>query len=189
MVKLIVGLGNVGSKYDQTRHNVGFMAVDRLVKELDTSFTEDKTFKAYIASSFINGEKVYFVKPTTYMNNSGLAVRAILAFYNIELNDLIVIYDDLDLEVGKIRFRAKGSAGGHNGIKSIIAHTGSQEFDRIKVGIGRPKPNVAVVNHVLTRFDEDEHITILNTLEKVDSAVNFYLQSRDFERTMQQYNG
>lgn len=189
MVKLIVGLGNVGSKYDQTRHNVGFMAIDRLVKDIDATFTEDKTFKAYIASSFINGEKVYFVKPTTYMNNSGLAVRAILVFYNIELKDLIVIYDDLDLEVGKIRFRAKGSAGGHNGIKSIIAHTGSQEFDRIKIGIGRPKPNVAVVNHVLTRFDEDEHITILNTLEKVDSAVNFYLQNRDFERTMQQYNG
>ncbi|MGT2896119.1 aminoacyl-tRNA hydrolase [Streptococcus entericus] len=189
MVKLIVGLGNVGSKYDQTRHNVGFMAIDRLVKDLDATFTEDKTFKAYIASSFINGEKVYFVKPTTYMNNSGIAVRALLAFYNIDRQDLIVIYDDLDMEVGKIRFRSKGSAGGHNGIKSIIAHIGSQEFDRIKIGIGRPKPNVAVVNHVLTRFDQDDHITILNTLDKVDSAVNFYLQTRDFEKTMQKYNG
>ncbi|MFA9413898.1 MULTISPECIES: aminoacyl-tRNA hydrolase [unclassified Streptococcus] len=189
MVKLIVGLGNVGSKYDQTRHNVGFMAIDRLVKDLDATFTEDKTFKAYIAKSVINGQKVYFVKPTTYMNNSGLAVRAILAFYNIDLKDLIVIYDDLDMEVGKIRFRQKGSAGGHNGIKSIIAHIGSQEFDRIKIGIGRPKPNVAVVNHVLTRFDQDDYITILNTLDKVDSAVKFYLQTKDFEKTMQQYNG
>lgn len=189
MVKLIVGLGNIGAKYDQTRHNVGFMAVDRLVKELDVTFTEDKTFKAFIGSTFINGEKVYFVKPTTYMNNSGISVRALLAFYNIDIKDLIVIYDDLDMEIGKIRFRSKGSAGGHNGIKSIIAHIGSQEFDRIKIGIGRPKPNVSVVNHVLTRFDSDEQITVLNTLDKVDSAVNFYLQTKDFEKTMQQYNG
>lgn len=114
------------------------MAIDRIVKDLNINFSEDKNFKALIGSSFLNQEKVYFVKPTTFMNNSGIAVKALLTYYNIAIDDLIVIYDDLDMEVGKIRFRQRGSAGGHNGIKSIIAHIGSQEFDRIKIGIGRP---------------------------------------------------
>ena len=124
MTKLVVGLGNPGSKYHETRHNVGFMAIDLMAKELGLTFSEEKTFKAEVASTFLNGEKVYFVKPTTFMNLSGLAVRALLAYYNIPMEDFIVIYDDLDMEVGKLRFRQKGSAGGHNGIKSIIAETG-----------------------------------------------------------------
>ncbi|WP_341932452.1 aminoacyl-tRNA hydrolase [Streptococcus pluranimalium] len=189
MTKLIVGLGNPGSKYDQTRHNVGFMAVDTIVKEIDFNFTEDKTFKAYVTSGFINAEKVYFIKPTTFMNNSGIAVKALLTYYNIAIEDLIVIYDDLDMEVGKIRFRQKGSAGGHNGIKSIIAHIGTQEFDRIKIGIGRPQNGMTVINHVLGKFSPDEMITIDNTLDKVDKAVKYYLKSDDFETTMRRYNG
>ena len=111
MTKLVVGLGNPGSKYHETRHNVGFMAIDLMAKELGLTFSEEKTFKAEVASTFLNGEKVYFVKPTTFMNLSGLAVRALLAYYNIPMEDFIVIYDDLDMEVGKLRFRQKGSAG------------------------------------------------------------------------------
>ncbi|MGT2926412.1 aminoacyl-tRNA hydrolase [Streptococcus cuniculipharyngis] len=189
MVKMIVGLGNPGSKYDKTRHNVGFMAVDRLVKDLDVTFTEDKNFKAWIGSVFINQEKVYFVKPTTFMNNSGLAIRALLTYYNIAVSDLLVIYDDLDMEVGKLRFRQKGSAGGHNGIKSIIAQLKMQEFDRVKIGIGRPKAQMTVINHVLGTFDPEDEITMLNTLDRVDKAVNHYLTTKDFEDTMRQYNG
>lgn len=189
MVKLIVGLGNVGSKYHETRHNVGFMVVDYMAKTYGVNFTEDKTFKAYIASTFVNGEKVYLVKPTTYMNNSGIAVRALLAFYNIAIDDLLVIYDDLDMAVGKIRFRQKGSAGGHNGIKSIIAHIGSQVFARLKVGIGRPDHQTAVVNYVLGKFDKDDYITLLNTIEKVDNAVNEYVTTNDLEKVMRVYNG
>ncbi|KYP21728.1 Peptidyl-tRNA hydrolase [Streptococcus parauberis] len=102
MVKMIVGLGNIGSKYDMTKHNVGFMAIDRIVRDLNINFSEDKNFKALIGSSFLNQEKVYFVKPTTFMNNSGIAVKALLTYYNIAIDDLIVIYDDLDMEVGKI---------------------------------------------------------------------------------------
>ncbi|MCC9905133.1 aminoacyl-tRNA hydrolase, partial [Streptococcus agalactiae] len=102
--------------------------------------------------------------------------------------DMIIIYDDLDMEVGKIRFRQKGSAGGHNGIKSIIAHLGTQEFDRIKVGIGRPNGRMTVINHVLGKFDKNDEIMILNTLDKVDNAVNYYLQTNDFQKTMQKYN-
>ncbi|EPU96904.1 peptidyl-tRNA hydrolase [Streptococcus agalactiae GB00247] len=189
MVKMIVGLGNPGSKYNDTKHNIGFMAVDRIVKDLDVNFTEDKNFKAEIGSDFINGEKIYFIKPTTFMNNSGIAVKALLTYYNISIKDMIIMYDDLDMEVGKIRFRQKGSAGGHNGIKSIIAHLGTQEFDRIKVGIGRPNGRMTVINHVLGKFDKNDEIMILNTLDKVDNAVNYYLQTNDFQKTMQKYNG
>ncbi|HGD2375011.1 TPA: aminoacyl-tRNA hydrolase [Streptococcus agalactiae] len=189
MVKMIVGLGNPGSKYNDTKHNIGFMAIDRIVKNLDVNFTEDKNFKAEIGSDFINGEKIYFIKPTTFMNNSGIAVKALLTYYNISIKDMIIIYDDLDMEVSKIRFRQKGSAGGHNGIKSIIAHLGTQEFDRIKVGIGRPNGRMTVINHVLGKFDKNDEIMISNTLDKVDNAVKYYLQTNDFQKTMQKYNG
>ena len=107
----------------------------------------------------------------------------------IAIEDFMVIYDDLDMEVGRIRLRQKGSAGGHNGIKSIIAHTGTQAFDRIKVGIGRPKQGRSVVDHVLGKFDKDDYITVTNTLEKVNDAVQFYLQEADFVKTMQKFNG
>lgn len=189
MVKMIVGLGNPGSKYEKTKHNIGFMAIDNIVKNLDVTFTDDKNFKAQIGSTFINHEKVYFVKPTTFMNNSGIAVKALLTYYNIDITDLIVIYDDLDMEVNKLRLRSKGSAGGHNGIKSIIAHIGTQEFNRIKVGIGRPLKGMTVINHVMGQFNTEDNIAISLTLDRVVNAVKFYLQENDFEKTMQKFNG
>ncbi|MGT2907594.1 aminoacyl-tRNA hydrolase [Streptococcus dentiloxodontae] len=189
MVKMIVGLGNPGSKYSKTKHNVGFMAIDKLAEDMGLSFSEDKNFKAEITSTFLNNEKIYLVKPTTFMNNSGIAVRALMTYYNISTCDIIVIYDDLDMAVGKIRFRQKGSAGGHNGIKSIINHLGTQEFDRIKIGIGRPKHGMTVINHVLGKFDPDDGITIENALYKVNKALYHYLETRDFEDTMRRYNG
>lgn len=189
MVKMIVGLGNPGSKYEKTKHNIGFMAIDNIVNSLDVTFTDDKNFKAQIGSTFINHEKVYFVKPTTFMNNSGIAVKALLTYYNIDITDLIVIYDDLDMEVSKLRLRSKGSAGGHNGIKSIIAHIGTQEFNRIKVGIGRPLKGMTVINHVMGQFNTEDNIAISLTLDRVVNAVKFYLQENDFEKTMQKFNG
>lgn len=189
MVKMIVGLGNPGSKYEKTKHNIGFMAIDNIVKNLDVTFTDDKNFKAQIGSTFINHEKVYFVKPTTFMNNSGIVVKALLTYYNIDITDLIVIYDDLDMEVSKLRLRSKGSAGGHNGIKSIIAHIGTQEFNRIKVGIGRPLKGMTVINHVMGQFNTEDNIAISLTLDRVVNAVKFYLQENDFEKTMQKFNG
>lgn len=189
MVKMIVGLGNPGSKYEKTKHNIGFMAIDNIVKNLDVTFTDDKNFKAQIGCTFINHEKVYFVKPTTFMNNSGIAVKALLTYYNIDITDLIVIYDDLDMEVSKLRLRSKGSAGGHNGIKSIIAHIGTQEFNRIKVGIGRPLKGMTVINHVMGQFNTEDNIAISLTLDRVVNAVKFYLQENDFEKTMQKFNG
>ena len=189
MVKMIVGLGNPGSKYHETRHNVGFMLVDMLAKRENLSFTHDKIFQADIASTFIDGQKIYLVKPTTFMNESGKAVHALLAYYGLDERDLLVVYDDLDMVVGKIRFRQKGSAGGHNGIKSLIAHLKTQEFDHIKIGIGRPKPGMTVVNHVLSKFDTEDRIEIDKTLDKLDSAVNYYLQEKDLEKVMRKFNG
>ena len=159
MTKLIVGLGNPGSKYHETKHNVGFMALDRIVKPLNVQFTENKTFKAETVATFINGEKIYFIKPTTFMNASGLAVRAFLAYYNLTVEE------------------------------SIIKEIGTQEFDRIKIGIGRPKDKMTVVNYVLGKFDKEDEITIFNTLDKVDKAINYYLQTKNFEQTMQKFNG
>ena len=189
MTKLIVGLGNPGDKYIETKHNVGFMLIDQLAKKQNVTFTHDKIFQADLASFFLNGEKIYLVKPTTFMNESGKAVHALLTYYGLGIDDLVIIYDDLDMEVGKIRLRTKGSAGGHNGIKSIIKHIGTQEFKRVKIGIGRPKNNMSVIHHVLGKFDQEDYISILNTLDRVDSAVNHYLQTDNFEQTMQQYNG
>ncbi len=189
MTKLIVGLGNPGDKYFETKHNVGFMLIDQLAKKQNVTFTNDKIFQADLASFFFNGEKIYLVKPTTFMNESGKAVHALLAYYGLDIKDLLVIYDDLDMEVGKIRLRAKGSAGGHNGIKSVIQHIGTQTFNRVKIGIGRPKNGMSVVNHVLSTFDKDDYIGILQSIDKVDDSVNYYLQEKNFEKTMQRYNG
>ena len=189
MAKLIVGLGNPGSKYHETRHNVGFMMIDKIVKNLNLSFTSDKIFQADYATTFIDGEKIFLVKPTTFMNESGKAVEAFLAYFGLDVEDLIVIYDDLDMEVGKIRLRAKGSAGGHNGIKSIIRHIGGQEFKRIKIGIGRPPKGMTVVHYVLGHFSADDKITILKTLDKVDDVVNFLVKEENFESAMQKFNG
>ncbi|MGT2951038.1 aminoacyl-tRNA hydrolase [Streptococcus cuniculi] len=188
MTKLIVGLGNPGDRYEHTKHNVGFMFIDRIAKKANLSFNHDKIFQADIASTFIDGEKVYLVKPTTFMNESGKAVHALLTYYGLDKEDLVVIYDDLDMTVGKVRFRQKGSAGGHNGIKSIIKYLGSQEFDRIKIGIGRPKNGMTVVQHVLSHFETDDHIQIELTLDKLDDFVNFYLQENDAEKIMRKYN-
>lgn len=186
---MIVGLGNPGSKYHETRHNVGFMLVDQLAKRENLTFSHDKIFQAEIASTVINGEKVYLIKPTTFMNESGKAVHALLAYYGLDEKDILVVYDDLDMVAGKIRFRQKGSAGGHNGIKSLIAHLKTQEFDRIKIGVGRPKPGMTVVKHVLSKFDTEDRIEIDKALDKLYSAVNFYLQEKDLEKVMRKFNG
>lgn len=189
MTRLIIGLGNPGDRYAETKHNVGFMLVDKIVKREGIHFTHDKIFQAEIATTFINGEKIYFVKPTTFMNESGKAVHALLTYYGLEVSDILVIYDDLDMTVGKIRFRHKGSAGGHNGIKSIIKYLGTQEFDRIKVGIGRPKQGMTVVQHVLSQFDTEDRIALELTLDKLDKAVNFYLEEDDLDTIMRKFNG
>ena len=185
-MKMIVGLGNIGRKYDETRHNVGFMVLDQFAKEHQVSFDKED-FNALIASVFINGEKVLLVKPTTYMNESGRAVGPLATYYNIASEDIAVIHDDMDLEVGKLRLRQKGSAGGHNGIKSLIHHLRTQEFKRVRVGIGHPQ-KMAVVDWVLSKFTAEQRQTIDVTANEVVAALDYWLAIDDFMKTMNKYN-
>ncbi len=171
-MKLITGLGNIGEKYCFTRHNAGFMVLDKWAIGNNVSFKEDKKLKCFITKL---GENI-LIKPTTFMNLSGEAVRAVMDYYKIDVKDLLIIYDDIALDLGTIRFRANGSDGGHNGIKSIIKYVGTKEFDRLKIGIG-PQPNIPSENYVLQNFPKDQLPELKNVLVKAIEAVEFYLDN------------
>ena len=186
-MKLVVGLGNPGAKYKGTRHNVGFMTMDEVAYQ--EKFDFDKAlFDAVFAQVQIDGEKVIFMKPLTFMNLSGEAIRPLMNYFKITIEDLLVVYDDMDLPVGKIRLRQKGSAGGHNGIKSIISCLGTSEFNRIKVGVGRPKEGRTVVGHVLNRFEKEEEEDIIFAVQKSVDAIRSWIETDDFVKTMNQFN-
>jgi len=164
-MKLIIGLGNHPPKYDLTRHNIGFMMLDKLAEEFYFSdFKPEKKFFGKISVGQIASEKCILLKPETYMNISGKAVQALMRFYKIEPKDIIVIFDDLDTLFGKVKFKQKGSSGGHNGIKSLISSIGSQEFSRIKLGIENPnRGRIPAANFVLQKFTAEE-MAEMNTL-------------------------
>ncbi|NPA87951.1 MAG: aminoacyl-tRNA hydrolase [Epsilonproteobacteria bacterium] len=156
-MKLIVGLGNPGSKYEKNRHNIGFLAVDYLIKEFNASKLSSK-FKGELYKS----DEYLFLKPTTYMNLSGESVRLVKDFYKIENDDIIVIHDDIDLKLGALRFKKGGGSGGHNGLKSIDANIGN-DYWRVRIGVGRPERKEMVVSYVLSDFEDEE----LECLEKL----------------------
>lgn len=143
-MKCIVGLGNPGKKYDKTRHNAGFMVLDEWAERNNWSFSQKK-FNGLYTMERIDGEKVVLLKPQTYMNLSGESLRPLMDYYDLDVEDILVIYDDLDLPPGKIRLRKKGGHGGHNGIRSIIDHLGTKEFKRLRVGVGRPEGSKSVI--------------------------------------------
>ncbi|QDF28356.1 aminoacyl-tRNA hydrolase [Halarcobacter anaerophilus] len=157
---LIVGLGNIGEKYQLTRHNIGFLVIDEMTKNLNTSNINKANFKADVLKSGYN----LFAKPKTYMNNSGEAVVAIKDYYKIDIENIIVIHDDLDLPFGTVKFKTGGGNGGHNGLKSIDSHIG-KDYIRVRIGIGKPKTKNEVVNYVLSNFSKEE----LNELEGIIS--------------------
>ena len=171
-MKLIVGLGNIGEKYCFTRHNAGFMVLDKLALDKGFSFREEGKLKCFLAKS---GDIIY-IKPTTFMNLSGEAVRAVMDYYKIDVKDLLIIYDDIAIDLGRMRFRANGSDGGHNGIKSIIKHVGTKEFDRLKIGIG-PQPNIPSENYVLQNFPKEQLEELKEVLKRADEAIEFYLEN------------
>lgn len=185
-MKLIVGLGNPGKQYDKTRHNIGFEVIDSLADKLSISLDQAK-FKGIYGSKIINGEKIYLLKPLTYMNLSGESVRAIMDYFEIDTEDLLVIYDDLDLPVGKIRLRQKGSAGGHNGIKSIISHLGTQEFNRIRVGINRPSNGMSITDYVLGHFTKEEQEGVEVSVQRSSAACEEWLKN-PFLQVMNTFN-
>ena len=162
-MKLLCFLGNIGDKYENTRHNAGFLCADFFQKERGfSSWKEEKKFFGSIAEGILNGEKVLFLKPHTFMNLSGKSVQACMQFYKIERRDICIIYDDKDLPFGKIRYREKGSSGGQNGIKDIIRVLGSEKFDRIKIGIGNDKQAFFkdTADFVLSKFSSDERVEL-----------------------------
>lgn len=186
-MKMIVGLGNIGTRYDETRHNTGFMVVDQLARDYHLgAFTHLKQ-EAVAVSGVINGEKVMLVKPTTFMNDSGRAVGPIVDYYDIDLDDLVIVNDDLDMPVGKVRLKTHGASGGHNGLKSIISALGTKSFNRVKVGIDHPQHGT-VVSHVLGKFSKEERPKFDQAVEQAEHALEDWINGEDFAKLMNTYN-
>lgn len=172
---LIVGLGNPGEKYASSRHNIGFRCLDAIAKAADAKF--DRKPKAELASCVIADKQVLLMKPRTFMNSSGEAVAPVINFYHIPIERLIVIYDDMDLPLGKLRIRIQGSAGGHNGVLSIISLVGDEHFVRIRVGIGRPEAvGGNAIGHVLGDFTKDEEASIKSAVDNVRDVIEVILK-------------
>ena len=185
-MKIIACLGNIGYKYCFTRHNAGFMVVDKLAILKEVSFKEDKKLKCFLGKYKHGFEDIMLMKPVTYMNLSGEAVQLVMNYYKIDIEDLVVVYDDLSLELGKIRFRPNGSDGGHNGIKSVIKCLGTQNIARLKVGIG-PQPPVPSETFVLQNFYRDQLETLKPVLKNAAAALEFYFDN-GMQKAQNEYN-
>lgn len=188
--QLIVGLGNPGSKYEKTRHNVGFMAIDALARAWQIGCSDHKKFQGIFGEGNSPGGKVRLLKPTTFMNNSGQAIRAVVDWYKLAPESVLVIYDDMDLPVGRLRIRLSGSAGGQNGMKSTIAHLGTQDFPRLRIGIGSPKSALGekdAVSHVLGTFSGTDGKLIDEVLRLTIDAIDLS-RKQGVEKAMSLYN-
>ena len=186
---LIVGLGNPEPKYDNTRHNIGFNAVDELAKIWQMDLKDNKRFQGSFAEGVApGGTKIRLLKPLTYMNRSGQSVRAVTDWYKLKAQSVLVIYDDMDLPVGRLRMRLTGSAGGHNGMKSIIAHLGHQDFPRLRIGIGRSDGKKETIGHVLGKFSPSETKIVEEVLYVSVKAIELSLKE-GIEKSMSRYNG
>ena len=192
--QLIVGLGNPEPKYDKTRHNIGFAAVDTLSRSWQIPLSQNRKFQSEYGEGFYSTkEKVRLLKPLTYMNRSGDALAAVTNWFKLPPESVLVIYDDMDLPIGKTRLRLSGSAGGHNGMKSIISHLGSQNFPRLRIGIGKPKKfvntneNKSTVSHVLGRFSVAENQILPELLQFVVECVELCLK-QGVEKAMNRCN-
>ena len=181
-MKVIVGLGNPGKKYENTRHNVGFLALDKIIAKLETqsekqgNFKLEKKFDAEIAEMEFNNEGIILVKPQTFMNRSGESVSKIVNFFKIDpVKDLIIIHDDIDVELGKIKVKNIGSSGGHNGVQSIIDSLGTENFLRVRIGIDRPSEGTEVDLYVLGKFSKDEKDIVEKSIESFLEEVQVYL--------------
>ena len=186
-MKLIVGLGNIGKEYQETRHNIGFMFLEHLKEDWNLDFKEEKAFKGFVANKIIEGTKTYFLMPTTYMNLSGDAVQALSNYYKIEVEDILVIYDDMDLPVGESRYKKKGSSGGQNGMKDIILKLGTDKISRLKIGIGKGKGHLRGKDYVLSRFDTEEELLVKEEIKKHEEGIRIFIRS-GIEKTMNEMN-
>lgn len=185
-MKAIIGLGNPGIKYAGTRHNIGFDTVTALADKYNIKI-KDKKFNGLVGEGFIEGEKVMLVQPQTFMNLSGECVGLIAGFYKLEPEDIIVICDDINLDTGRLRIRAKGSAGGHNGLKNIIAHLGTETFPRIRIGVGEKTEGWDLADYVLARFSKDDEPIMREAIKNAVGAVETWI-SDDIGTAMNRYN-
>ena len=185
-MKLVIGLGNIGEKYCFTRHNAGFMVLDKLAVDNEITFKEEKKLKCFMSKIKLNGEDVILAKPTTFMNLSGESAIAIINYYKIDIKDVLIIFDDLALDLGKLRFRSNGSDGGHNGIKSIIKHLGTKDFARLKIGIG-PQPPIPAESFVLQNFTKEQLSILKEVLKITETAIKDYF-SEGIEKAQNKYN-
>jgi len=177
---IIVGLGNFGSEYAATRHNLGWMIVEQLARDLGVSFKRESRFEGQLATTEFEGQKLKLVLPMTYMNESGRALVKVLNYYKSSPEDILVVVDDMDLEFGKIRFRAEGSSGGHNGLKSVEMHLASRVYPRLKVGIGRAGE---AVEHVLSRFTSEEDKALPEVIKQaVEHIVRWLRKEKNYAR-------
>jgi len=188
-LKIVVGLGNPGLKYEFTRHNIGFRVVDSLAQDIEIEFKKVKSYYSLISRGMINNHKVMLVKPQTFMNLSGRAVSKVVSYYKISLRDLLIVYDDLNLELGQIRIRKKGSAGGHKGMESIMQYLHSEEIPRLRIGIGNLSVNFNFdcVSYVLSNFNGDEEDKIKETIKLSTKAIKTVIED-GFEKAMRKYN-
>lgn len=174
-MKCIIGLGNIGKEYENTRHNIGFLFLDYLSKKYDVKFDKKKT-KCIYGETYIEGKKVSFIKPTTFMNLSGETISQMLNWYKIDVNDICVVYDDIDIPFGEVRFREKGSAGTHNGMKNIVQILKTEEINRIRIGIeNRKEVNILLTDYVLTKFNKEEMSKLSNIFERAEQNVLNFL--------------
>lgn len=185
-LKWIVGLGNPGPKYAATRHNVGFMVIDALSQAWGIPLTKEK-HQSMLGEGVVDGQKVLLIKPLTYMNLSGEAVGAVFRWYKLPLEELLVVCDDLDLPLGALRFRLKGGAGGHNGMKSLIQHLGTESFKRLRIGIGRPPGEMDVVRYVLEPFSAQESRVVQEAIQTATEALTAWMKL-SFDQVMSRYN-
>ena len=184
---LIVGLGNPEKKYEKTFHNMGFIAVGDAAERLGVKFKK-KECEAIVAEAFINGEKVILARPLTYMNNSGRAVKQLMAKYKISEDKLLVVYDDYDLPKGKVRIRAGGSAGTHNGMRSIIGETGLTNFARVRIGIRDEAVNIPIINYVLAEVHKDDYELFASACQKAGEAATVFASGEDIQKVMCKFN-
>ncbi|HVJ50469.1 aminoacyl-tRNA hydrolase [Desulfitobacterium sp.] len=184
-MKLIVGLGNPGAQYAETRHNVGFLLLDTWAEKLKLDFRPK--FQGLMAETQEAGERVFLLKPQTFMNLSGRSIRELTQFYKIPSKDILVVHDDMDLPLGRIRLRQSGSAGGHNGIKSTIAEIGTEEFWRLKIGIGRPLAGWDPARYVLASFTKDEVPSMEDVLDRGQEVLRLWVQDES-NKAMNMYN-
>lgn len=185
-MKCIVGLGNPGRKYKNTRHNIGFIVIEELLHRHKWKL-DKKKFNGKFSMEFAGGDKVILLQPQTYMNLSGESIRPLMDYYQVKTEDVLVIYDDLDLPTGKIRLRQKGGHGGHNGIRSTIDHLGTKEFKRLRIGIGRPTTPIPTVDYVLNSFSKDEQDDVVMSIKKAADACESWLE-HSFSDVMNEYN-